>query len=173
MHCVAAGIIQYPILGTVELQGYQKEWDMVMDSPALSLHLFMFNPTYPSRPKRTFATFHEALPITQAHCSSTLLYLISGLLQKTVHTPISVSLLTTYALTLCNQVLLFTLSPSAPRSCDCPWGKSNGLFPMLILTSVSDTTDHFLTSLFPQNTPFSRFSYFSDNSFFLPSCLCS
>lgn len=91
----------------------------------------------------------KASLITQAHFSSTLLYLISVLLQKTVHTPISVSLLTTYALTLCNQVLLFTLSPSAPRSCDCPWGKSNGLFPMLILTSVSDTTDHFLTSLFP------------------------
>lgn len=110
-----------------------------MDSPTLSLHLFNLNPSFQAQDN-----FHDFL---QAHISSTLLYPIPVLLQKRVHTPIC---FLTDTLTLCYQVLLFTLSSKCSRVMWLPLGgRCSGLFPVLILTSVTGTTDHFLTPLLP------------------------
>ena len=115
---------------------------MAIDSPTLSLHLFNLNPSFQAQDN-----FHDFL---QAHISSTLLYPIPVLLQKRVHTPISVSLLTIYTLLCATRFYFSHFLQNAPGWCDCPWGgKSSGLFPVLILTSVSDTADHFLTVLLP------------------------
>ena len=133
-----------------------------MDSPTLSLHLFNLNPSFQAQDN-----FHDFL---QAHISSTLLYTIPVLLQKRMHTPISDSLLTIYTLLCATRFYFSHFLQNAPGWCDCPWGANLVGFSQcsssLQCLTLQTTSWHF-SSLVAQSTTLSRFSYFSDNSFFL------
>ena len=142
-----------------------------MDSPALSFHLFKFNRTHPSRPKRTFTTFQEALPdnssplfiypalpyfnpSSENSAHSHLYFLTDHLCLNTVQPGFTFH---TLFQVLQGHVTALGANPMAFSQC------SSSLQCLTL-----QTTSWHLSSLVPQNTTFSRFSYFSDNSFFLP-----
>lgn len=119
IHCVTAWVIQHPVLGMTScgnIKKYETQSGIVIH---FSLHSLKFNPSFQAQDY--FHCLHEALPGNSSPhfhlpCSTLFQFFF-----RRVHTLNPISLPTTYALTLCNQGLIFTLSSKYSKVMQIQW----------------------------------------------------